>query len=438
MNFDKKYLKYKNKYLKLRNQTGGSKCPFNIGDLVMYDGDPIMYDGKNRIIRGKFGTINKLNYNISEGAWYFNPVCNKVNVKFDDKIYENISTLEIIKGDLINYLLTLPQEVECEMLKNLKLHEIINLYNTGNEDLRKTISRCPFDFSEERLAPYKITLREFRTMFPLAYGVNISDSNIIDEEFINYILPRYNDYPNSIFNINNLRNKDIPRDKRPLKINISKCNNLTDRAFAFGETFPDGKNQFSKLIHTLYISSCRNITDIAFTYFRGIHTLNMAYCSQNTITNTAFTNLSGIHTLNMQNCYQRTITDTAFTNLSGIQALNMEECYQITDTAFTNLRGIHTLYMSYCNQPTITDAAFVNLRGIHTLWMRWCNQTTITDTAFTNLRGIQTLKMEYCNQLTITETAISNLVGIYKLETLGCRKAVRDAADKLMGRISPP
>jgi hypothetical protein len=73
-------------------------------------------------------------------------------------------------------------------------------------------------------------------------------------------------------------------------------------------------------IDTLDMNYCRQITGAAFENLRGIHTLIMSGCSQETITDVAFVNLRGIHTLNMRNCSQRTIT-YAKTTLHGIHHL---------------------------------------------------------------------------------------------------------------------
>ena len=86
---------------------------------------------------------------------------------------------------------------------------------------------------------------------------------------------------------------------------------------------------------------------------------------------------------------RRDLCDADFVHLRGIHTLNMAGCSQatITDGTFAHLRGIHTLNMSYCRQATITDGAFAHLRGIHTLDMRLCNQTTITPAAIAHLAG---------------------------------------------------
>ena len=205
-------------------------------------------------------------------------------------------------------------------------------------------------------------------------------------------------------------------------VNVSNRSDLVDADFVH-----------IRGIHTLDMSSCEQetITDAAFVNLHGIHTLDMSRCSQGTITDKAFVNLHGIHTLDMSRCSQGTITDAAFENLRGIHTLNMSHCSQktITDAAFVHLRGIHTLNMSCCSQETITDAAFVHLRGIHTLNMSSCEQETITDAAFVHLRGIHTLDMSSCEQETITDAAFVNLRGIHPLDMSDCsQETITDAA----------
>jgi len=186
------------------------------------------------------------------------------------------------------------------------------------------------------------------------------------------------------------------------------------------------------------ISGRRDLTDADFVHLRGIHTLNMRGCNQESITDAAFEHLRGIHTLNMDGCSQVTINDAAFEHLRGIHTLNMSRCNQltITDAAFEHLEGIHTLYMVTCFQRTITDDAFKYLHGIKTLDMSHCNQHTITNGAFAHLRGIHALNMSYCNQDTIT-AKIFNKPGLgNKLEVLGikgCSPKIISAATKNYG-----
>ena len=65
----------------------------------------------------------------------------------------------------------------------------------------------------------------------------------------------------------------------------------------------------------------RSHTDADFFHLRGIHTLDMSGCDQESITDSAFVHLRGIHTLNMHGCNQESITDAAFVHLGGIQCL---------------------------------------------------------------------------------------------------------------------
>src|SRR3989338_4989672 len=117
-------------------------------------------------------------------------------------------------------------------------------------------------------------------------------------------------------------------------------------------------------IYNLDLNTNKNIKDKDFQYIKGIHTLDMSGCNQDTITDNAFKYLKGIYTLDMSWCNKKTITDKAFKNLKGIHTLHMKSCNQdtITDKAFKYLKGIHTLDMSNCNQKTITDKAFENLK----------------------------------------------------------------------------
>src|SRR3989338_6448328 len=83
----------------------------------------------------------------------------------------------------------------------------------------------------------------------------------------------------------------------------------------------DFMKNLSYKIFNLNIFHNKSITDKAFEYLKGIHTIDMSRCNQNTITDKAFKNLKGIHTLHMKSCNQDTITDKAFQNLRGIHTL---------------------------------------------------------------------------------------------------------------------
>lgn len=282
--------------------------------------------------------------------------------------------------------------------KYFTLVELIAIYNLNNAHVNESLANYQFDFYKQPI-PETTTLAEFRTIFPLAIGINLTDNTVItDTEFIAHILPRF-------------KRVIAPNRKRILKVNISRTR-LTDAAFGILNTW----------IHTLDMSYCNQPTDTAFTHLGGIYMLDMSYCDQVTITDAAFTHLVGINTLYMHYCYQNTITNQAFVNLVGIHTLVMSRCNQmtITDDAFVHLAGIHTLDIHGCKQTTITDNAFVHLKGIHTLNMRECRQLTITDAAFVHLAGIHTLEISGCNQL--TDAAFAHITGIHNLYMTGCRQ----------------
>jgi hypothetical protein len=74
------------------------------------------------------------------------------------------------------------------------------------------------------------------------------------------------------------------------------------------------------------MSNCTQLSDAAFVHLRGIHTLCMWFCYQDTITDAAFAHLRGIHTLVMEGCDQVTITGASFSHLQNVQVLGMYSC----------------------------------------------------------------------------------------------------------------
>jgi hypothetical protein len=167
-------------------------------------------------------------------------------------------------------------------------------------------------------------------------------------------------------------------------------------------------------IHTLSIRWCPFVTDAAFVHLKGIHTLDMSHCNQETITDAAFKHLKGIHTLNMSHCTQHTITNKAFEHLKGIHTLDISGCKRVTDAAFEHLRGIHTLDMAGCRQ--ITDRAFEHLKGIHTLSVGACTQ--LTDAAMAHISGVRNLAVWGCTRL--TDEAFRHLAGVEVLNMNRC------------------
>ena len=273
-------------------------------------------------------------------------------------------------------------------------------------ECRKAVKDFPWMDAVSRITG---SVKAWRAAFPCARAVNVSERyDIVDADFVH-----------------------IRGDARVRlhTVNISHSIRIL---------FPESDPSPDAVYDLLALWQRRRITDAAFMHLRGIHTLNMSLCFQDSITDAAFVHLRGIHTLDMRNCNQ--ITDAAFVHLRGIHTLEMLYCNQetISDAAFVHLRGIHKLRMTGCDQMTITSAAFEHLRGIHTLIMWACHQITITDAAFMHLGGIHTLSMCGCYQDTITSAAFVHLRGIHKLATNGCSSAVRAAAAALLaGNPSP-
>jgi hypothetical protein len=382
MDFKEKYLKYKLKYLELKNQYGGkNKCPYKVGYKVLINGpvgDPYL---------SREGTITEVHF-IRSQEDVNNMICDGVRIDF------NLPGEEIIsrKYKTTNIELRLTDHMMNYILNKLSLEDLIILWTgTTSQQILSTISNNNFDFYDQPI-PNHVTLTLFRLIFPRVDSINFMGRNISDVHFMQSILP--------------IR-----------KLNISNCPQLTDIAFS----------QLTG-IHTLDISECmqNTITDAAFVHLRGIHTLKMSRCNQHTITNAAFVNLVGIKELDMSFCNQPTITDDAFVHLRRIHTLYMSFCRQ-TDAAFVHLRGIHTLGISNCKN--ITDSAFAHLGGIHTLNMFNCKQ--ITDAAFVYLEGIQKLNMMWCDK--ITDAAFVHLRGIKELNMSGCSKITDDAFVHLTG-----
>jgi len=255
-----------------------------------------------------------------------------------------------------NNLVLVPDEVNCEIFKYKGWKELVEL-SKNDPIIAGEIRKCNFDFFNVEDIPINI----FRKYFPNAVGLDLDPT-----------------YKGTNFD-------GLPLD--PI---------LKDTDFdLFKITGAPGRE---KRIKRLQISSCNQITDKLFIHFKGIPTIVMYLCNQVGITNEAFRHLEGIHTLNIGGCYQEGITDEAFSYLKGVQILNMSSCNQvgITDKAFSYLEGIKTLNMSYCNQVGITDVAFSYLKGIKILYMQDCDQVGITEEAFKYLIGIEKLYMSGC------------------------------------------
>ena len=84
--------------------------------------------------------------------------------------------------------------------------------------------------------------------------------------------------------------------------------------------------------------------------------------------------LKGIHTLNMGCCWQDTITDAAFVHLKGIHSLSLWYCYQLTSAVFKHLKGVKRLNIGACSQLNFTDDS---LKGIEWLNMYGRSQAQV-------------------------------------------------------------
>jgi hypothetical protein len=371
---------YKNKLNKYHNklkQLGGVKCPYSIGDTV------ILNTPDRPELHLKSGMVVKIHNLVSEGYWYLQNVCNKIDVEINGIVY-NLSSLDVkhLERELVE---SLPDNGPCNTFHGLTLIQLINLYKSGNPIVQQKISACTFDFYNQPI-PYEISLAEFRTIFPLAYGINLNEKmDITDAEFRANILPRPKSGVNS----------------RNVKINAFYCNNLTNNAFRI----------LNGVIHTLDISYCDQITDEAFENLRGIDTLYIIGCPN--ITNEAFVHLRGINTLYMSNCPQ--ITDAAISNLRGIHTLDISYCPLLTNTAISYLEGIHVLNIT--RNQNITSDAFQYLHGIETLIMAMCDG--ITDNGFQHLAGIKILDISL--NTNITDAIFIHLNSVINLDAQSCR-----------------
>ncbi len=88
-------------------------------------------------------------------------------------------------------------------------------------------------------------------------------------------------------------------------------------------------------------------------YLKGIHTLNMAHCSQHTITDAAFAHLKDIHSLSLWVCTQ--LTSAVFTHLKGVKRLNIGRCLQL-NLRDDSLKGIERLNMYGHSQAQVEQA----------------------------------------------------------------------------------
>jgi hypothetical protein len=140
-------------------------------------------------------------------------------------------------------------------------------------------------------------------------------------------------------------------------------------------------------IHTLNMDGCNLVTGAAFVHLRGIHTLDMSHCKQETITDDALTHLDGISGLDISYCDQ--ITDAAFAHFAGLDALGMASCRSVKSETLLHLKGIRRLDISYCDQ--IQGKHLAELTGLRQLKMRNCSQ--LGDDTLSHLVNLQELDM---------------------------------------------
>jgi hypothetical protein len=187
-------------------------------------------------------------------------------------------------------------------------------------------------------------------------------------------------------------------------------------------------------INAVSIAYCMGLTDAAFVHLEGVKVLDItADTMQSRSGRDAFDNyrdpglvhLRGIHTLIMRN--NCGFSNAGFVNLRGINTLIMSGCQGLTDVALSYLEGIKILDIScyptiYLFEvgPNISDAGLVYLKGIHVLIAQ--NQNFITDAGLVHLKGIKILDISNYQgtRMNITEAGLIHLHGIKKLRMRGC------------------
>ena len=187
-------------------------------------------------------------------------------------------------------------------------------------------------------------------------------------------------------------------------------------------------------INAVSISDCIGLTNAAFVYLKGVKVLDIAAPPIETrsgrdmfttYTDAALVHLKGIHTLIMSN--NCGFSNHGFDNLRGINTLIMGGCEGLTDVALSYLEGIKMLDISryqtiyyFTWGPNISDAGLVHLKGIRVLIAR--NQPNITDAGLVHLKGIKILDISNYQgtRMNITEAGLIHLQGIKKLIMIDC------------------
>jgi hypothetical protein len=375
MDFKQKYLKYKQKYINLKNHIGcEDRCPFKIGECVIITGsvdDPDI---------NKFAKITDLLFKelVIKPSGQHGPG-NQTNICIRAKVdilggeegriknTTNLRNLRMIDHD------NLGNDPIFKILINLPITELITIYKAPFLiNIKEIIENYPFDFYNQQI-PGGMTLAQFRNIFKAAIGINLKESQITDAEFIADIIPTRPLHLGVVLPARNLR------------INISLSSKLTDAALEV----------LNNRIHTLNIVGNIKIKAAGFVYLRGIHTLDMQGYYPPNITNECLEQLSGIHTLNINGCHK--ITNDGLAHITGIHTLNMSQCPLITDSGFVHLRGINTLILN--SSDHITGIGFAHLAEIQRLDIRY--STGIIPDSIAYLRRIKQLKMIGCNPATI-------------------------------------
>ena len=159
MEYYKKYLKYKQKYINLRNQSGGDRCPFSVGDQVRIKGpptDPFL----NRV-----GTITYLKFENrtvqgSEISICIGAILNilpeghrKKCITADlEKLTKYITIGELI-DDLSKKLNNFNEEEVAQwILPSLHRQKLIELYvSEPKEKYKNILTKCVYDFYNQLL-----------------------------------------------------------------------------------------------------------------------------------------------------------------------------------------------------------------------------------------------------------------------------------------------
>ena len=386
--FEKKYLKYKNKYSTLKKQLGGECNPIpDLEDVdVVTQENLLSYHPDERItIQGKCYNVKGL-YEWIIGQKKNNSIPDTrkqiTHVERQQLIdaYQRIVPPEIIQED---------DEVPSAFFENYVDNDDVD----SNDDWG--VPPPVFNQREFRANTNKFTLLGYCDFFYL--HIPSEDLTIIKNE--NLEIRNMSITENCLDNLTNLKTINLNFSNMvsvTFDYDVSSQNAITNDTL---ETFKLKTNSMQAIPPRMFVNlnlltsidlSYNRITELyreSFINLPVLQDLNLSNNEISEIPRDLFQNLQTLKNIDLNNNQISVLPNKLFKNLSNLEVITLinNELTIIPDKLFKKLRKLHTLHLGRNQIRTIFMNTFMNLPVIHIIGLSGNRITKIERNSFVNL-----------------------------------------------------